>query len=83
MNMVCGLTNFMQDETVMPALEAMIPQFQADIVLFGQLKRWGHWHVAAKDFISVGPAREKKRLTWGLMEINRETIDFKVKETQF
>ncbi len=66
MNMVCGLTNFMQDETVMPALEAMIPQFQADTVLFGQLKKWDHWHVAAKDFISVGPALENNRLTWAL-----------------
>ncbi len=82
MNMVCGLTNFMQDETVMPALEAMIPQFQADTVLFGQLKKWGHWHVTAKDFISVGPALENNRLTWGLMEINKEKLTFKVMDTQ-
>jgi uncharacterized protein (TIGR03905 family) len=82
MNMVCGLTNFMQDETVMPALEAMIPQFQADIVLFGQLKRWGHWHVAAKDFISVGPALDNNRLSWGLMEINDKKIAFKVIEIE-
>ncbi len=46
--MVCGLTRFMQDETVFPALEAMIPQFRVDIVIFGQLKKWGHWHIAAR-----------------------------------
>jgi hypothetical protein len=72
----------MQDETVMPALEAMIPQFQADIVLFGQLKKWGHWQVAAKDFISVGPALKNNRLTWGLMEIHKEKLTFKVRNTK-
>ena len=82
MNMVCGLTNFMQDETVMPALEAMLPQFHADIVLFGQLKKWAHWHVAAKDFISVGPALGNNKLTWGLMEINKDKLNLKVMDTQ-
>ena len=80
MNMVCGLTDFMQDETVMPALEAMIPQFQADIILFSQLQKWGRWQVSAKDFISVGMARGKKWLSWGLIEINRDKLDFKVIE---
>jgi uncharacterized protein (TIGR03905 family) len=82
MNMVCGLTNFMQDETVMPALEAMIPQFQADIVLFGQLNKWGHWQVAPKDFISVGPAFENNRLAWGLMEIIKDKLTFQVMDTK-
>ncbi|MFZ0612017.1 MAG: TIGR03905 family TSCPD domain-containing protein [Desulfobacterales bacterium] len=56
MNMVCGLTDFMRDESVFPALEAMTPQFRADVVLFGQRHMWGHWHVGGKDFISVGPS---------------------------
>jgi hypothetical protein len=80
MNMVGGLTNFMQDETVFPALEAMIPQFLADIILFGQTKKWGHWCVGGKDFISVGPALDSNRLSWGLMEINEKKIAFKVME---
>ena len=67
MNMVCGLTNFMQDETVFPALEAMIPQFQADIIIFSQMRSWGHWQVAGKDFISVGAAGDESGLTWGLL----------------
>ncbi len=54
MNMVCGLTDFMRDESVFPALEAMTPQFRADVVLFGQRHAWGHWDVGGKDFISVG-----------------------------
>ena len=82
MNMVCGLTDFMQDETVFPALAAMIPQFQADIIIFGQLKRWGHWHIAGKDFISLGPAMDAKGLSWGLLEVNDETVEFKVMQTK-
>jgi uncharacterized protein (TIGR03905 family) len=81
-NMVGGLTNFMQDETVFPALEAMIPQFQADVILFGQTKKWEHWQVAGKDFISVGPALDNTRLSWGLMEINDKKIAFKVMEIE-
>lgn len=68
MNMVCGLTDFMRDETVFPALEAMTPQFQADIVLFSQAKKWGHWHIGDKDFISVGPATGEVSPSWGLLE---------------
>ena len=76
MNMVSGLTNFMQDETVFPALEAMIPQFQADIILFSQLNRWGHWHIAGKDFISLGSAVEDGSLSWGFIEINDDRVRF-------
>ena len=61
MNMVCGLTDFMRDETVFPALEAMVPQFRCDVVIFGQTGQWHHWQVGGKDFISVGPAAD---LTW-------------------
>ena len=80
MNMVCGLTNFMQDETVFPALEAMIPQFQADIIIFSQARRWGHWQVGGKDFISVGPAQKKECLNWGLLNVDADAIHFETKE---
>ena len=83
MNMVCGLTNFMQDETVFPALEAMIPQFQVDIIIFSQLKKWGHWHIAGKDFISLGPASGAKGLTWGQLEVEDEMIEFKVMQADY
>lgn len=76
MNMVCGLTDFMRDETVFPALEAMTPQFQADVVLFSQTRKWGHWHVGGKDFISVGPATEQASPSWGLLESNSGKIEF-------
>jgi uncharacterized protein (TIGR03905 family) len=82
MNMVCGLTHFMQDETVFPALEAMIPQFRADIIIFSQLKKWGHWHIAGKDFISLGPASDAKGLSWGLLEVDGEKIEFKIMQAE-
>ena len=78
MNLVSGLTNFMQDETVFPALEAMIPQFRADIIVFSQLKKWGHWHIAGKDFISLGPAADPSGLSWGRLEAVDDKIQFKI-----
>ena len=67
MNLVGNLTRFMEDESVFPALEAMIPQFTSRIVIFGQRKEWGHWQVGGVDFIGVGPAYKGGVLSWGLM----------------
>jgi uncharacterized protein (TIGR03905 family) len=75
MNMVCGLTNFMEDETVFPALEAMAPQFQANIILFGQRGDWDHWQVGGVHFISVGSSRSAKP-TVGLLEDQNGEIHF-------
>ena len=74
MNMVCGLTDFMRDKTVFPALEVMTSQFHADVVLFSQTRKWGHWHVGGKDFISVGPATGQASPSWGLLESNSGKI---------
>ena len=68
-NMVCGLTEFMGDEAVFPALEAMIPQFEADLILFGQRKDWGHWCVGEKEFFSVGRSMESDHARWGRLEV--------------
>jgi uncharacterized protein (TIGR03905 family) len=76
MNMVCGLTDFMQDESVFPALAAMTPQFCTDVVLFSQLRRWAHWQVGGKDFISVGPATDGDCLTWGVLEPACDKLKF-------
>ena len=79
-NMVCGLTDFMRDETVFPALEAMIPQFQADLVLFGQREDWGHWCIGEKEFVSVGRSEEGGKAKWGLLETTSEGIRFETIE---
>ena len=78
MNMVCGLTDFMQDETVFPALEAMLPQFRVDIIIFSQIKKWGHWHLAGKDFISLGPALDRKGPSWGRLAVDHGKVDFQI-----
>jgi len=82
MNMVCGLTNFMKDKTVFPALAAMIPQFQADIIIFSQMKTWGSWHVDGKDFISVGAAATEFGLTWGLLKENNGRTDLTIMKVE-
>ena len=75
-NMVCGLTDFMRDETVFPALEAMTPQFRADIIIFSQTGEWGHWHLAGKDFISLGPAVERDGISWASLGIDSGELKF-------
>ena len=77
-NMVCSLTQFMQDETVFPALEAMTPQFKAHIILFSQIQKWGYWTIGGTHFVSLGPALLDHRLTWGLLEMTGREIDFKI-----
>ncbi len=77
-NIVCGLTRFLQDETVFPALKAMVPQFSAQIVLFSQSRNWGHWQIGGVDFISLGPALDATGPAWGLLEANGDGISFKI-----
>ena len=83
MNMVCELTQFMQDESVFPALEAMAPQFRASVILFGQTERWGHWRVGETDFIGVGPVFAGAELTWGLLEGRGKEIRFEVNKIPY
>jgi len=78
MNLVVNLTRFMEDESVFPALEAMIPQFTSGMVIFGQRKKWGHWQVGGVDFISVGPACEDGGLSWGLLTFADAQLHFEV-----
>jgi uncharacterized protein (TIGR03905 family) len=82
MNMVCDLTNFLQDETVFEALEAMMPQFQAQVVLFSQPKAWGHWIIGGTEFISVGPAMLANQSSWGLLEARGDRIDFGIMKVE-
>jgi uncharacterized protein (TIGR03905 family) len=77
-NMVCNLTNFLQDESVFPALEAMVPQFETQVIIFSQIKKWGHRQIGGVDFISLGPAWDGNGLRWGLLEGRGREIYFKV-----
>ena len=53
----------------------MLPQFRADLILFGQTGNWGHWRMGAKDFVSVGAA--PRAVTWGLLEAGDRKDKFK------
>ncbi len=75
-NMVCGLADFMEDASVFPALEAMTPQFDADVVLFGQSEAWGHWRVGGKEFLGVGFSGNRENATWGLLESTKDGLRF-------
>jgi hypothetical protein len=61
----------------------MIPQFSADLIVFGQLKKWGHWHIAGKDFISLGPGSDEKGLYWGQLEVAAEKVEFKIIQAEY
>ena len=78
MNMVAGLADFMADESVFPALEAMVPQFTAQIVLFGQTGRWGRWDLGGVTFISLGRAAAEGGLSWGLLEARETGLEFNI-----
>ncbi|MBI5605840.1 MAG: TIGR03905 family TSCPD domain-containing protein [Deltaproteobacteria bacterium] len=80
MNMVVNLTRFMQDETVFPALETMIPQFSVQVIVFSQIQKWGHWQKNGVDFISLGPAFQGDKLAWGILEERTGRLHFRVEE---
>lgn len=80
MNMVVNLTRFMEDETVFPALEAMIPQFSVQVIVFSQIRKWGHWQMNGVDFISLGPAFREDKLAWGILEDRAGRLHFRVEE---
>ncbi len=83
MNMVCRLSDFLQNEAVFPALKAMTPQFDARIVIFGEMRKWGHWRIGDADFISLGPAHtDKEGIAWGLLEDSAKGIHFEVLKTE-
>jgi len=70
----------MGDETVFPALEAMTPQFQCDVILFGQREAWGHWRVGDKEFVSVGRSENGTNAKWGLLETTSGGIKMEIIE---
>lgn len=80
MNMVVNLTRFMEDETVFPALKAMIPQFSVQVIVFSQIQKWGHWQKNGVDFVSLGPAFQGDKLVWGILEERAECVHFRVEE---
>jgi uncharacterized protein (TIGR03905 family) len=65
---VCNLSDYLRDESVFPALEAMMEHFTAGIVLFGQAREWKHVRLGGVDLISVGTLRSRGHFRYGLIE---------------
>jgi uncharacterized protein (TIGR03905 family) len=83
MNLISNLTQFMQDETVFPALLAMIPQFKAQVIAFSQVRKWGYWQVGGLEVISLGPALEEGKISCGILEERGGQLRFQIKEWPF
>lgn len=77
-NLICDLADFMDNADAYSALEAMIPQFSARIVVFGQKGQWGFWRIGEAFFVSVGDGRGNGGPAWGLLEARGSEIDFRV-----
>ena len=76
--MVCNLTDFLQDDTVFSALECRTAKFQAQIILFSEIKKWGCWHMGGTHFISVGPASSDEGLGWDILKNNTKETCFEI-----
>jgi hypothetical protein len=83
MNLVCRLSQFLQDQTVFPALAAMTPQFTTRVVLFSQPQNWGHWEVGGVHFMGVGRAWTETGLAWGLLEGRADTVCWQVEQVSW
>ncbi len=77
-NLVCDLMDFMENTDALDALKSMIPQFSAQIIVFGQKGRWGFWEIDGVSFVGVGPAVDEKGLAWGLLEAQDSSVSFRV-----
>jgi uncharacterized protein (TIGR03905 family) len=83
MNMVCGLTRFMRDEIVFPALEAMTPQFSVRIVVFSENGDWKHHDVGGVMFLGIGNAYENGYIRWGILENTAGGLKYQIRQTPF
>ena len=72
---VCNLSDYLRDESVFPALEAMMEHFTAGIVLFGQTGEWKHVRLGGVDLISVGALRTGRYYRYALIECKEGELD--------
>lgn len=78
--MVSNLSDYLRNEEVYPALQAMTGQFSSDVVLFAHTGLYRHVRLGNVDFVNVGPAEEGgvykyALLKWGQgrLEVSFET----------
>ncbi|MDQ0285240.1 uncharacterized protein (TIGR03905 family) [Desulfofundulus luciae] len=66
--MVSNLSDYLRNESVFSALEAMTEQFSVDLVLFASTNEWKHVRLGKVDFINVGPLKEDGQFKYALLE---------------
>jgi hypothetical protein len=72
---VCNLSDYLRDESVVPALEAMTSQFSASIVIFGQTGEWKHVRFGGFDLISVGSLKSGECYQYALIKWENDELD--------
>jgi len=72
---VCNLSDYLRDESVFPALEAMMEHFTAGIVVFGQTGEWKHVRLGGVDLISIGALRSRGFYRYALIECKDGNLD--------
>ncbi len=79
-NMVCDLTDYLRDAAVFPALEAMIPQFSAGLVVFGHHGGWRHIEVGGVHFVGIGEPVAGGAARIGLLTGREGSVAFEIHE---
>ncbi len=76
---VCDLSEYLSDESVFPALEAMTGQFSSDVVLFGHTGKNKHVRLGEVDFVNVGALSLSSSGTYTLLTLDngKLVVEFK------
>lgn len=72
--MVSNLSDYLRNDGVFPALEAMIGQFHADVVIFAHTGLWKHIKLGKADFINVGAIQDGDGIKYALIEWRGEQM---------
>jgi hypothetical protein len=72
--MVSNLSDYLRNEGVFPALEAMIEQFHADVVIFAHTGLWKHIKIGKADFINIGAIKDGDGIKYALIECRGEEL---------
>ena len=73
---VSRLSDYLQNDEVLPALEAMTEQFHADVVIFAHTGLWKHAKLGKTDFINVGAMVGRDGIKYALIKGEGGDVSF-------
>ena len=73
---VSRLSDYLQNDEVLPALEAMTEQFHADVVIFAHTGLWKHAKLGKTDFINIGAMVGRDGIKYALIEGEGGDVSF-------